>query len=178
MIQSFQKYCGNEKWLCWVYMLDAENGFLLTSNSNPNVPPFLNNESGWFCDGEVPEKLGGTTVKHTSKAAWVQKMIDACEEDSKKIGELIMGVTNLIQKQANAMQTDATASMPASKKCTIHSLLKEQEELKKHVEGIEADDLFTPRTKAAVKAKVNAKCHNLINEVCSMAIDSGDNEAE
>ena len=105
-------------------------------------------------------------------------MIDACEEDSKKIGELITGVTNLIQKQVNAMQTDAATSMPASKKHTIHSLLKEQEELKKHAEGIEADDLFTPRTKVVVKAKVNAECHNLINEVCSMAIDSGDDEAE
>jgi hypothetical protein len=35
---SFQKYCGSNGWLGWVYLKDEESGFLLASASDPNVP--------------------------------------------------------------------------------------------------------------------------------------------
>jgi hypothetical protein len=110
-IQSFQNFCGNEKWLCSIYMLDAENGFLLASNSNPKVPAELDNESGFYKDGAVPTTPEKSNATNKSK---IQSMIDKTDKQLEGFATLQDTIVKMLESRTNPALAAAAPAAVAS----------------------------------------------------------------
>jgi hypothetical protein len=93
-IWDFQGYCGNERWLAWVYMLDANSGFLLCSNASPICPDSLCNESGFFKVGS--EKSAGTPSFRNKKDK-LKDQLDKAESSSEMIQKAVGALTEFIE---------------------------------------------------------------------------------
>ena len=84
LIENFQDYCKNERWLTYVFMIDAEMNFLLASNAQTLVPDELCNESGYYkkarndSDGDVPadRKSGAGTSSMKAKINGALKSLE------------------------------------------------------------------------------------------------------
>lgn len=132
-------------------MLDAENGFLLTSNTNPLVPSLLDNESGWYQDGEVPDPIHKTKNSSSKATTRIDNMLSDCEQQLKNVSSL----SGTIEKHLEAAK---------DKKRGMLELLDEQRALKKRNEEIQEDDLFSPGTKQTLAQAIEMERTQIIKE--------------
>jgi hypothetical protein len=176
-IQSFQNFCGNEKWLCSIYMLDAENGFLLASNSNPKVPAELDNESGFYKDGAVPTTPEKSNATNKSK---IQSMIDKTDKQLEGFATLQDTIVKMLESRTNpALAAAAPAAVvSAAKERTVTDILAEQRALKQDEAEVDNDPIYTPNSKKKVKKRIRKRRLDLIDEVKRLDFDNDSSSEE
>jgi hypothetical protein len=157
---SFQNYCGNEKWLCWVYLLDAENGFLLSANVDPNVHVELDNESG---RPSLQPHHGGGSKSNSAKERALATLIsiDKCREQ----------ITSVLDEASEYMKARMAPPTTTPAKRSIIDILEEEAKLKASGERLAADDLYSPNTKNDMLNVVQEKRRSLAKEISRMQSD-------
>jgi hypothetical protein len=159
-LPSFQNYCGNERWLCWVYMLDYESNFLLCSNVDPNVNVLLENESA-----KPTLRRGGgngSTNKGRSAKALAESTLKSILERQQSLKTVLEDAAQYMRVRKEAAHVPTTFVTPAKRSMT--QLLADEQELKLSAERIAADELYSPNTKQKIHAAIQTSRKALINE--------------
>lgn len=144
-VWDFQDYCGNERWIAWVFMLDSENGYILCSNASPVCPDALCNETGFY-RGKKPTVESGSAQK---KRMALTSAIDRAEKSSEAIIQTAKVLTDFITLKKTAVSTTSSLSTSPPKKkqrMTILEAMDEVKRLSEHSASI-ADYGFSPNTK-------------------------------
>jgi hypothetical protein len=158
-IWDFQDYCGNERWLAWVYMLDANSGFLLCSNASPICPDSLCNESGFFKVGS--DKSAGTPSFRNKKDK-LKDQLDKAEKSSEMIQKAVGALAEFIEhkKQTLEERREAENKQTPQKKPrpSVLETMDEIERLATHsVKIANGDYSFSPNTKAALLESIRGE---------------------
>lgn len=91
--ECFEDFCESQKWVCWVFLLDEENNFLLASTSSGNAPKHLNNESG-FSSSDNNKTTNGDEISYMKSNH--SKLLRNADDTSKKISSMVDNAQNII----------------------------------------------------------------------------------
>lgn len=91
--ECFEDFCENHKWVCWVFLLDEENSFLLASTSSGNAPKHLSNESG-FSSGDNNRSTNGDEINYLKNNHG--KLIRKANDNNEKISSIVDNAQDVI----------------------------------------------------------------------------------
>ena len=170
LLENFQNYCRQEKWLTYVFMLDSDVSFLLAANAKSIVPEQLCNESGYFKkdSGDPSTLTSRAIVSSNSMKGKVASALKTVEENQSNIAQCVTLMTTMLEQRAAAATPSSNAntgsaayltpstlsSTPLPRKRSLVDVLEEAEKLRAHERIIKNDDIFSPNTKNALVAKI------------------------
>ena len=116
--ERFEDFCENQKWVCWVFLLDEENNFLLASTSSGNTPRHLSNESG-FSSSDNKQTNGDEISFIKSSHGKLLKNADDNNRNIKSLvdnaQDVIAGLNEIVTKVSNKQGLDDTPKAHAYK---------------------------------------------------------------
>ena len=163
-IWDFQDYCGNERWLAWVYMIDAASGFLLCSNASPVCPDILCNESGFYKGGKSSV---GTNSPNQLKKDILTNAILKAEKSSEALQDTAKILTQFIELKKTALTMPVVRPIKKPRTSVLETM-DEVQRLANHSSKIDEGGYgFSPNTKAklldSIKAEQKKKVQMALN---------------
>jgi hypothetical protein len=159
-IENFQNFCGREKWLTYVYMLDFEASHLLASNASSVVPKELINECGQAGAGTGSSNSGGSNrVSPKYDTAALIQAASTCTDNINRVAALM---TAMIENRARGGQSSSQqfttpvsmSSTPPTKKRTFVDCLDEIKRLREHENQVKEDTGVSPGTKQILVSRI------------------------
>lgn len=92
--ECFEDFCENHKWVCWVFLLDEENNFLLASTSSGNALKHLSNESGFSSSDNNNRTTNGDEINFIKSNH--SKLIRRADDNNRKISSVVDNAENVI----------------------------------------------------------------------------------
>jgi hypothetical protein len=173
---QFSNFCGNNKWLVWIYLLDMDADFLLFSNAKGKPPSFVGNEAG-FGTPNTDDDDSSPIPNISKRKREAEEAVQQTKEAQKKVCTMLDRVGNLMQalEQRNPNSTSSIARGETPE--TIIQQLIQVNEQKQKLRNIP----LSPASKAAVKDTLQAKIERLgtqLKELTSTAAAAPSEESD
>jgi hypothetical protein len=146
---EFSNFCGNNKWLVWIYLMDKEANFLLHSNAKGKPPSFVGNEAGF--DSPNTDDDNNSPIPHLNKRKReAEDAMQHTKEAQKKVSTMLDRVGLLMEKLEHRNSTSIKdGATPDSILHQLSEAIEQQQKLR--------NIPLSPSSKKAVNDTINAK---------------------
>lgn len=142
---SFVDFCGNDRWLCWVFLQDHDANFLLANNASGRVPNHLQLEAGF---DTAMSDIADEESKSSSRKKLEKELMDM-----KDSNENINNLTDIVGKCLTAkLKSDGEEVRTTDTDCTPRKLaydecLRKADCYKKQIIELRSDDTLDEETR-------------------------------
>jgi len=134
---SFIDYCGNDKWLVWIFLLDYETNFLLANNASGRMPNHLQLEAGF--DTATLSDITDDDWSSKSRVKTLEKELNEVRRNKEKIDDFGSIVSDFLKTR---MGTGSTCQSDTPSKMSYDDCLKKADYYKAQLRELEDDDLL------------------------------------
>jgi hypothetical protein len=102
---SFINFCGNDRWLVWLFCRDLETNFLLASSAGGRMPSHLQVEAGFTEDvssigGGVSDDTGSNSATPAKNKRFIEDELRAAKKHRNQISDTMEKVATFLQAKS------------------------------------------------------------------------------